>query len=340
MTTEIAQLGTSVPAHLVGRVGVPSTIANDMGSGISSGVDYPRLSIKGSRFRIIEDGVESLLDAVTLDIVIVGANPGLSKTWYGTAWTPDSEPTTPDCFSMDGIAPSPSSTLPQNDLCASCPQNAWGSRVTQQGTKVKACADQKRLAVLAADDPSGSVYLLQVTPAAIKGMKGYWKKLQQHGIIPEIARTVVSFDTDASFPKLKFAFGGYLTPEAQKVVDERLEDAIIKEITGGGEPAPQPVPQPVVPSTPAPQPAALAVIAPQPVVTGFGAAIAANGAASPAPVAAAEPVPAPVAAAEPVPAPVAAAEPVPAPVAAPDDATKGLADEITTLMNEVADDAT
>ena len=207
-----------IPSYLATRVGQPSALAQSIAGGIGGGEAFPRISIKGSRFRIVEGGNETVLDTTTLDVVIVGANPRLSKTWYAKTWTPDSEPSSPDCFSLNGISPDAASTDPQNDLCASCPQNAWGSKITPQGKQVKACADQKRLAVVAADDASGPVYLLQVTPAALKDLNAYQKELSIRGIAPEIVRTRIGFDTDASFPKLKFGFGGFLDEATVRLV--------------------------------------------------------------------------------------------------------------------------
>ena len=197
-----------------------------------------------------------MLDSTTIDVVIVGSNPRLSKTWYAKAWDKDSEPTAPDCFSLDGVSPDPQSTSPQSDLCASCPQNAWGSKVTPTGQQIKACADKKRLAVVSADDATGPVYLLEVTPAALKGLNQYQKELVMRGIAPEIVTTRVSFDTDASFPKLKFGFGGFNEVDVQEAVNPLFGADSIREITG--EQARQPV---VVPQITAPK-----QVAPKPVV--------------------------------------------------------------------------
>ena len=328
-----------VPAHLAGRVGVPSALGAALTGGLSSGNAFPRISIKGARFRIVEGDTETVLDSTVIDVVIVGANPRLSKTWYAKQWTPDSEPQAPDCFSLDGIGPDPEATDPQNDLCASCPQNAWGSKVTPQGQQIKACADQKRLAVVAADDPSGPIYLLSVTPAALKGLNQYQKELSVRGIPPEIVKTRVSFDTDASFPKLKFTFGGFLDADVQEVVDGLFGSEQVKEITGetprtpvavpqiAKAPAPAPVaPKPAVKAAapveePAPAPAPAQAAAPK---RGFGAS---KTAAAPAPAPAAAPAPA-------KPAKAAAAPVVTA------DAAASLADEIAALVGEVsADDA-
>lgn len=246
----------SVPAHLANYVGKPSALAQALSGGLATGggESFPRIGIKGGRFRIHEGDTETVLDSTTIDVVIVGSNPRLSKTWYAKAWDKDSEPTAPDCFSLDGVSPDPQSTSPQNDLCASCPQNAWGSKVTPTGQQIKACADKKRLAVVSADDPTGPVYLLEVTPAALKGLNQYQKELVMRGIAPEIVTTKISFDTDASFPKLKFGFGGFNDADLQEAVNPLFGSDSAKEITGEQLRQPAPVPQIAAPKQVAPKP--------------------------------------------------------------------------------------
>lgn len=329
--SNIVPTNIKIPAHLAARIGQPSALAQSLAGGIAGGETYPRISIKGSRFRIVEGSTETVLDSTSLDVIIVGANPRLSKTWYAKQWTPDAEPSAPDCFSLDGVKPHVDSTDPQNDLCAGCPQNAWGSKVTPLGQQIKACADQKRLAVVAADDPSGPIYLLQVTPAALKGLNAYQKELATRGIAPEIVRTRVSFDTNASFPKLQFGFGGFLNEDEMLAVDELFGSDKVKEITGEAAvsapaalPAPKSAPVKAAPVKAAPKPAPEPEVepeaepAPEP-KRGFGAKAAAP-AAAPAPKAAPKP----------------AAKPATAPVVGGGD----LADEIASLLGEVnADDA-
>lgn len=245
----------SVPAHLANYVGKPSALAQALSGGLATGGEsYPRIGIKGGRFRIHEGDTETVLDSTTIDVVIVGSNPRLSKTWYAKAWDKDSEPTAPDCFSLDGVSPDPQSTSPQSDLCASCPQNAWGSKVTPTGQQIKACADKKRLAVVSVDDSTGPVYLLEVTPAALKGLNQYQKELVMRGIAPEIVTTKVSFDTDASFPKLKFGFGGFNSADVQEAVNPLFGADSIKEITGEQARQPAVVPQITAPKQVAPKP--------------------------------------------------------------------------------------
>lgn len=330
--SNIVPSNIQIPAHLAKVVGQPSALSAALAGGLAGGAEYPRISIKGSRFRIVEGGAETVLEDTKLAVVIVGANPRLSKTYYAKQWTPDSEPSSPDCFSLDGIKPHPESTDPQNDICAGCPMNAWGSKVTPLGQQIKACADQKRLAVVAANDPTGPVYLLQVTPAALKGLGAYQKELSMRGIPVEAVKTVVTFDTDASFPKLIFKFGGFLDEDEYAAVEELFGSDKVLEITGEKEVVaapkaePKAAPKPAgVKAKPAPEPEEEA---PAP-TRGFGAK-------------AAKPAPEPEAEEEaPAPKPKAAAKPAAAPKPAPkvEKASGSLADEIAALMEDMdADD--
>jgi cell division septation protein DedD len=339
--SNIVPFTTPVPAHLQGR---QSALATNIAGGLATGADFPRISIKGGRFRIVDGGAETVLPDVELPVFIVGANPQLSKAFYASAWNPDAEASAPDCYSVGGIRPDPSSKQPQSDLCATCSQNAWGSKRTDAGVEIKACPDKKRLAIVATNDPSGPIYLLEVTASALKGLNEYHKKLAMHGIIPDIAKTIISFDTSASFPKIKFDYGGTLDDTTQAIVDKLINTPKVKEITGedssGATAAPAATPAiaaPVAEAAPAPTPAPepVAEPAPAPTASAFGTPAAEPTATATAP---ATPAPEPVVE-EPAAAPVAAAPVAAAPAAKPDAGTTALAADITALMAEVADDA-
>jgi hypothetical protein len=270
MSNAIIPANIQVPAHLAARLQQPSALASSLAAGLGTGTIVPRISIKGARFRIVEGKTETVLDDIKLKTVIVGANPAVTKTFYGKAWDPNDEATGPDCYSNDGKVPAPDAEKPQSDGCALCPHNQWGSKISPNGQKIKACADQKKLAVVAGDDPDGPVYLLQVTPAALKELNQYQRELSLRGIPPEVVFTILSFDTDASFPKLKFSFGGFLDPQTQAVVDGLFGTEKVREVTGeviDALPAPAPVAAPkpqsvrVVETKPAPQPEVIDVVA-------------------------------------------------------------------------------
>lgn len=220
-----------IPAHLQKK----SAARQALDAGVSAGMgapSFPRISIKGSRFRIVENGEETVLQENVLPAIVIGANPKLSKTWYEKAWTPDAEPSAPDCFSLDGVRPHAESSSPQCDLCAKCPKNAFGSATNAMGKPIKACSDQKRLAIIAASAADGPAYLLQITPAAIGTFNKYVRELNKHGLSISEVVTHVSFDTKASFPKLMFRFGDYIDEATDEIVLERIGSDEVLEITG------------------------------------------------------------------------------------------------------------
>jgi hypothetical protein len=211
-------------------------------------------------------------------------------------------------------------------MCASCPHNAWGSKIGPQGQQLNACIDQKRLAVVSADDPEGPVYLLQVTPAALTGLNAYHKELSVRGIPAEIVKTKVGFDTDASFPKLKFGFGGFLDEGTYTAVEPLFGSDNVLDITGEKQlevvSAPTQPRKAAVKAKPEPEPEvedeeeAPAPVADKP-KRGFGAAKS-------------EPAAAPKA--------VAKSKPEPKAATVVDDDVSSLADEIAALVGDIDDD--
>lgn len=255
MSALVTTTVSNLPAHLSGRIGAPSAISSAMTAGIPAGgtTGFKRISIRGGRFRIREGSTETVLPDNVLRAVIVGASPNLTKSFYKGAYNPKAtEEKKPDCYSNDGIRPASDALDPQSQQCATCPQNAWGSKVTDAGAKMKACADQKRLAVISADDTSDDpeVYLFQVTPAALKQFAQYGEQLASKGIPAEVAVTEIFFDPKEAFPKAQFKFGGFVGQEQLPVIDKLVDAQIVRDIIGEKD-----VPATVVEPTPIRQPA-------------------------------------------------------------------------------------
>ena len=191
-----------------------------------------RLSIRDYKFHVVSQDKIRTLDETSLDVIIVGASPNLSKQYYEGEFSFDRESYTPDCYSLDGVTPSVDSVSLQCDVCALCPQNSWGSRITPQGHKIKACSDIKRLAIIFANQPHEEIYLLQVTPSSLKSLNAYQKTLSMRGIAPEISKTTLCFDTGVDFPKLEFKFGGLVPVDVQAYVDSIIGTEIVSEVIG------------------------------------------------------------------------------------------------------------
>lgn len=279
----------NLPPALASQFAALGLGADDLDAGVSAG--FPVMSIRGAKWRIVEGGEEQPIYmpgtkdlAPSVKVVIMRANSALSKTFYAGQYVEGTD-AKPDCSSNDGVAPSPDSPKPQCTTCAACPQNVWGSKVSPSGAKIKACADVRRVAILPAEDLGYSPILLRIPGASLGDLAAYGKALKQRGIPYAAVVTKLSFDPDASYPKILFQFERVLTQEEMTTVAERISDPVVDDVLG----------------TSAPRAAAPAITAPA--VDQFG--IPANVAPPPA-AAAVQPDPAPAAAA---PAPAAEKKP-------------------------------
>jgi len=212
----------TVPAHIAARIaarqqaGTKSAVTSAIiGEGGSGGI--PRISIKAGRYRLVEDGVETTV-GITLDTIVVGANPRVSKVFYGQAYDAAAENVRPSCFSNDGLKPDAAVESPVSNSCANCPNNQLGSKILPSGAKSKMCADQRHLAVVAAADPT-KVYSLTVPVSGMKAMREYFKDLDNYGLIPEEVITQLGFDDQASYPKITFKQNGFVSEKAAARVD-------------------------------------------------------------------------------------------------------------------------
>lgn len=220
----------NVPAHIMARQ--QARKAGEQKSAlisavVSDGFAFPKISIRSSRYRLVEDGVETPV-GVTLDVVIVGVNPNIAKVFYSKPFDGNLD-VRPDCFSNDGVRPDPSVQAPVSSSCTSCPHNVLGSRVNPSGAKSKLCGDQRHLAVVAAADPT-KVYSLTVTVSAMKNLREYFKSLQNYGLSPEEVVTELGFDDQASFPKITFRHKDYVPAKAIERIDEIVKSVEVQEV--------------------------------------------------------------------------------------------------------------
>lgn len=222
--------------------------ADDLDAGVSAG--FPVMSIRGAKWRIVEGGEEHPIYlpgtkdlAPFVKVVILRANANISKTFYAGQYVEGSD-AAPDCYSNDGVTPASDAVNPQCESCAKCPQNVWGSKISPSGSKIKACADVRRVAILPAEDLDYSPILLRIPGASLSDLAQYGKALKQRGIPYAAVVTKLSFDPDAAFPKVMFQFERVLTQEEMVKVAERMGEPIIDDILGltsRGTPAPAPV---------------------------------------------------------------------------------------------------
>lgn len=204
-----------------------SAITGELTGGVTSG--FPILSYKGKVWRIRKGGEEELhLDdqgnaMPTVDVVLVQANPMPSKIFYDKAYEEGANET-PRCFSNDGAKPDISVQNPISAICANCPNNVWGSRMTPSGKKSRACSDSRRVAVVFAQDlyengADAVVHLLRIPPASLNPMKDYAEKVLAPKGIPFFAvSTRIAFEPTAAHPQFKFAPARLLNDEEAEAI--------------------------------------------------------------------------------------------------------------------------
>jgi hypothetical protein len=225
-----------------------------MTSGISVG-GVPTIGCKSTRFVTKENGVTEPLvypadyrveelrgqPITTITAIVLAGKDGFDKAWYAVPYKDGEEPAAPDCFSNDGAKPDPSSALPRCTNCASCPQNAFGSGIDQNGDpgKGKACSDRKTLAILCPP----KIWRLVLMPTALKGWKKYCTDLSAMGVFLPTAVTKITFDPTKNFPTYAFAFGGLLQDAQIDAVLPMIDGPEVHAIIHGTVPVASPVAQ-------------------------------------------------------------------------------------------------
>lgn len=202
---------------------------------------FPRISPVKRRFSIIESGVDP--EVITgadgkpvdhIDVVILGSNEGEYRTFYTKAYDPKAkEKDEPACFSNNGVAPHLSSKEPQSDKCATCNQNVFGSKITEQGKKYKACLTSKRLLVVSADDLSGPIYMVSISLTAIPGLNAMTKNLISGGLPLPAVVVRLALDEGVDVPVFTFNPIAVLDEKDLGTVAGRLDEQNVKEFLGG-----------------------------------------------------------------------------------------------------------
>jgi len=224
----------NLPAHLAQMF----PASNDLSANVSSG-GFPHLSIKGKVWTVVRgrDDKQVILNEEgdprsSIEVVIVKANPQISKVFYMGGYTEGSD-AKPACYSNDGIAPAADAQEPQSKKCAICPHNQWGSKISDSGAKIKACTDSRRLAVAPAGDLKDPM-LLRVPAASLKSLSEYGDMFARKGVPYQAAVTKMRFDPEAASPKLLFRFERFLDADDAATVREMMQAPVVSNIVGDG----------------------------------------------------------------------------------------------------------
>lgn len=233
MNALVPTFDPSVPAYLqqAGFLAINQAAV----AGLSSGAP-PRLSFRGSRFRFVAaDGTETPVtenNGVAIDVIVVSANPNVSKFYYDKAYDPNADDMAPACFSDNGIGPSVRANKPQSLQCQGCPNNAWGSKVTPQGTQTKACSDVKKIAVVPVSNVNGPAYMLGIPAASLKTWTACVSALQSRNIPVPALVIRIGFDATAEYPKLTFSPTAWISQEAAAAVQDLFGSDEVNDLVG------------------------------------------------------------------------------------------------------------
>ena len=173
-----------------------------------------RIVPKNGIFRKTVGGEEMGKIKGDLQVVVVSASPKVGRIFYAKQWSPDAEPTAPDCFSNDGQVPDAGSENPQSARCDTCQQNIKGSGMGNS----KACRYSRRIAVVLEEDFNtslqGEVYQMNLASKSLFGdgpgdnkhtFENYTKYLANNGKSLDYVITQLSFNEDNDNQSILFS---------------------------------------------------------------------------------------------------------------------------------------
>ena len=198
-----------------------------------------RIVPKNGTFKLVVGGEEMGKIKDDLNAIIVNAAPKVGRIFYMKQWSPDADPTAPDCFSNDGNTPDAKAANPQASNCNDCPQNVKGSGQGQS----KACRYSRRIAVLLEQDfgttLEGQVYQMNLASKSLFGdnvgecmtFENYTKYLSSNGKSIDYVVTRISFNDSNDNQSVLFNASRYINRKeyevAQKVAATEQTKALV-----------------------------------------------------------------------------------------------------------------
>ena len=183
-----------------------------------SGESLNKITLKPDRtFSLSVNGQEIQRMPSPVQVVIQDFNPGVSRSYYSTAYDPSAKATAPDCYSADGVMPALNAKNRQHSQCDACPMNVKGERG-------KPCRTFKRLVVtLVGDTEPGRLFQLDSSATSTFGdeyphenklnLKGFAAKMAESGLNQNIMVVNLHSDMNVDYQKMLFEPVGFI-PEA------------------------------------------------------------------------------------------------------------------------------
>src|SRR5208282_1847534 len=230
----------------------PSTVELPADDSLAGGIGtaYGIISYKGKTWSLRYRGETHLFKdkagqlTPTIDVVILHAAPGKSKSYFPNWEDGSSDP--PLCASIDGITPDPDVEQMQAEACSICPRNEL--KIQPNGRRGKECTDYKRLAVALMPNVTARMFgepmlepvFLRVPPASLNALALLEQKMGPKGLGYHYSAylTRISFvEVDAkgvpmSYPQMQFFAVRPLSPQELVPIKELRKDPQCQRITG------------------------------------------------------------------------------------------------------------
>lgn len=282
----IDNLLAKMPAHIAAFAAAAGD--DDVFSMGATGPRLPRLGIKGKvwHWTGLDGETQPIVDPDTEDpisslyVALADSRKATSRHYYASAYEPDAK-VPAACFSLDGIKPHEKSPDPQATSCAMCPQNQVGSRVSEQGKKMRACGMKKDIVVVPVSRKGDVVVdengMPQPTRLSLPAVSAFnldrlvkdWKVKTGGKVSVRAIVIKLSFNVESAFPEVVFTPVGFLSDEALHALEGVRADEAVREWIDGdaaaveeltdGDATPAPAPSGTVapadePEAPAPAP--------------------------------------------------------------------------------------
>lgn len=202
---------------------------SDLTKNLAGRTGVKRIVPKNGIFRKVVGGEEMGKVKGDLEVVVINASPKVGRIFYVKQWTPEAEPTAPDCFSNDGNVPDVGSANKQSDRCDTCDQNIKGSGMGNS----KACRYSRRIAVNLVEDfgtsLEGSVYQMNLASKSLFGdsvgdnthpFESYTKYLANNGKSLDYVVTQLSFNEDNDNQSILFTPVRFINKEQYEVTSK------------------------------------------------------------------------------------------------------------------------
>lgn len=197
MSNDLATIANNLPADI--RAQLAAQVAGDIERlGSVGGKDTIRVT-QDKKFELPNGDLADEIEVAIVDFVY------RNEYYVGTFNRKEIKP--PACFAINPIAtdlkPSENAPMSQNEDCATCQQNQYGSSVSGDG---KACKNTVYIAVLPLDaGPDSAISVIKTSPTAIRHFNTYVTKIARTAKVPVTAvATKIYFDPGSSYASIRF----------------------------------------------------------------------------------------------------------------------------------------